>query len=293
LCPDPRCLLLIIEFPFEFSDSGLKTCPVMHISTTISARALNCLLGVAVLMPGMLMGQSLAELQAAAKKRDPAAQYQLGRRYLLGIGTAVDEKEGYKFLKQAAEQGSNLEAIHLVGVCLATEAGVKKNEREALKHFEKAALGGHAESQFKLGTCYETGLLSVKPDAATAMKWYLGAAKQGHPRAQYKYAKLVYEIPDASASAEWFRKAAEQGVIEAQIMTGHLYKIGQAPGGKDLVEAYKWYLIASRLGHPEAIKQVEELPKLWERDLNAQGIQKARQRAETFLEQHREIEKAP
>lgn len=249
--------------------------------------------GLAVLMPGMLMGQSLAELQAAAKKRDSTAQYQLGRRYLLGIGTAVDEKEGYKFLKQAAEQGSNLEAIHLVGVCLATEAGVKKNEREAARYFEKAALGGHAEAQFKLGTCYETGLLNVKPDAATAMKWYLGAAKQGHPRAQYKYAKLVYAIPDAVASAEWFRKAAEQGVIEAQVMTGHLYKLGQAPGGKDLVEAHKWYLIASRLGHPDALKQVEELPKLWPRDLNEQGLQKSRQRAEAYLEQHRELEKAP
>jgi TPR repeat protein len=242
-------------------------------------------------MSTIASAQSLAELQASAKKGDAAAQYQLGRRYLLGIGTTVDDKEAFKFLKQAADKGNNLEASHLVAICFATETGIKKSDREAMRYFEKAATGGHADAQFKLGTCYETGILGGKTDTTTAMKWYLAAAKQGHARAQYKYAKLVYAIPDAAASAEWYRKAAEQGVIEAQIMTGHLYKLGQGQG-KDLVEAMKWYLIAARLGHPDAKKLAEELPKLWPRDLNEESVLKAKQRAEAYLEQQGELAKA-
>ncbi len=254
---------------------------------------MGAVIGFALTMSTIASAQSLAELQASAKKGDVTAQYQLGRRYLLGIGTTVDDKEAFKILKVAADKGNNLDAAHLVAVCYATEAGVKKNEREAVRYFEKAATGGHADAQFKLGTCYETGVLGGKTDTTTAMKWYLAAAKQGHARAQYKYARLVYAIPDASASAEWFRKAAEQGVIEAQIQTGHLYKLGQAQGGKDLVEAMKWYLIAARLGHPEAKKLAEELPRLWPRDLNEQSVLKAKQRADAYLEQQAELAKVP
>lgn len=243
------------------------------------------LAGLALALVSLVNGQSLAELQAAAKKHDPAAQYQLGRRYLLGIGTTIDEKEGFKYLREAADRGNLVEAIHLVAVCYATEIGVRKSEKLAVKYFEKAATAGYGEAQFKLAACYENGLLAVKPDKTVAMKWYLAAAQQGHPRAQYKYAMLVYQIPDYAGSAEWFRKAADQGVIEAQMRIAEFYKLGRAAGGKDLVEAYKWYLIASRLGYPDAVKQVEEFPRLWR--LDEESARKAMERADAYFEQHR------
>ncbi len=247
---------------------------------------------LALTMAGIVQGQSLAELQAAAKKRDPAAQYQLGRRYLLGLGTPADEKEGFKLLKDAADKGiNNYEAMHMVAVCYATESGVKKSERDAFKYFEKAATGGLAEAQFKLGTAYESGLLNLKPDASTAAKWYLAAAKQGHSRAQYKYARLIYQTQDYPAAAEWFRKAAEQGLIEAQVWTGGLYSTGQGVS-KDMTEAYKWYLIAARMGHPDAMKKVDQA-KASPTYFGEKVITEGQRRAEAYLEQHREREKDP
>jgi TPR repeat protein len=246
---------------------------------------------------GIVQGQSLAELQAAAKnKRDPAAalaaQYQLGRRYLLGLGTPADEKEGLRLLKEAADKSNNLEAMHMVAVCYATESGVtKKSERDAFKYFEKAASGGLAEAQFKLGTAYENGLLNLKPDVNLAMKWHLAAAKQGHARAQYKYARLIYQTQDYPAAAEWFRKAAEQGLIEAQVWTGGLYSTGQGVS-KDMTEAYKWYLIAARMGHPDAVKKVDQA-KASPTYFGEKVITEGQRRAEAYLEQHREREKVP
>lgn len=269
----------------------------MRGMTSMPIRSVRCLAGVvtglAVMLPGIVQGQTLAELQAAAKKRDPAAQYQLGRRYLLGLGTPVDEKEGFNLLKQAADKAlNNYEAMHMVAVCYTTESGTKKNDKEAFKYLEKAAMGGLAEAQFKLGAAYENKLLGLKQDAGNAMKWYLAAAKQGHPRAQHNYARLAYEAQDYGTAAEWYRKAADQGHIEAQLWIGNLYNLGQGVS-KDLAEAYKWYLLAARMGHADALKKLESAKGssrlYFDEKTTAEGLR----RAEAYLELHREREKAP
>jgi len=247
---------------------------------------------LALTMAGIVQGQSLAELQAAAKKRDPAAQYQLGRRYLLGLGTTVDEKEGFRLIKDAAEKGNNLEAFHLVAVCYTTESGTKKNDKEAVKYLEKAAMGGLAEAQFKLGVAYENKMLGLKQDAGNAMKWHLAAAKQGHLRAQHNYARLAYEAQDYGTAAEWYRKAADQGHIEAQLWIGNLYNLGQGVS-KDLAEAYKWYLLAARMGHADALKKLESAKGSSRLYFDEKTTSEGLRRAEAYLELHREREKAP
>lgn len=260
--------------------------------TNRAASGLFWTLALLLLIAGNLVhAQTLEELQAAAKKRDPSAQYQLGRRYLLGIGVAADEKKGFKYLLDAADKGNVVEAIHLVGLCYATEVGVRKNEKLALKYYEKAATAGYAEAEFKLAVCYERGLLRLKPDETTAMKWYLAAAKQGLPMAQLKYAELVKKNADYASAAEWYRKAAEQGVIKAQIKIGDAYNIGQVPGGADLAEAYKWYYIAARLNGPEMSQKLESLDKLKKTThyYTEAVIVDGKRRAEEYMKSHPEL----
>ena len=48
---------------------------------------------------------ALSALIADAQREDPEAQYQLGLRYLHGIGVAQDDRQGGGLLAQAVAQG--------------------------------------------------------------------------------------------------------------------------------------------------------------------------------------------
>jgi Sel1 repeat-containing protein len=52
-------------------------------------------------------------------------------------------------------------------------------EVEVVKKYRKAAEQGHAEAQYRLGSCYREGF-GVQQDDAEATKWYRKAAEQGY-----------------------------------------------------------------------------------------------------------------
>jgi hypothetical protein len=103
-----------------------------------------------------------------------------------------------------------------------------------------------AETQFHLGTLYETGK-SVPQDYAQAVLWYRKAAEQNLAIAQYRlgvlYANGVGVPLDKAQSAAWFQKAAEQGYVYAQEMLGSDYLTGEGVQ-RDYAEAYFWFDIA-------------------------------------------------
>jgi TPR repeat protein len=103
-----------------------------------------------------------------------------------------------------------------------------------------------AETQFHLGTLYETGK-GVPQDYAQAVLWYRKAAEQNLAIAQYRlgvlYANGVGVPLDKAQSAEWFQKAAEQGYVYAQEMLGSDYLTGEGVQ-RDYSEAYFWFDIA-------------------------------------------------
>ena len=57
-----------------------------------------------------------------------------------------------------------------------------QNVVEAAKWWKLAADQGHAEAQWRLGMCSESGR-GVEFSYAEAIKWYRKAADQGHPKA--------------------------------------------------------------------------------------------------------------
>jgi len=235
---------------------------------------------------------SVAELQAKAKTRDYQATYELGLRYLHGLGVTADDKEAFRQFQTAADRGKIPAAMHMVGFCYSTETGVSKSDSSAFKYYKMAADAGLAEAQFKAGISLEQGLLGQRANPAEAARYFQMAAKQSHALSQYRLARMLYEgrgvTQDYEAAADWYKRAAEDGVVEAQIEYALMSRLGQGVPARDFVESYKWYLIAARMGHPSAVKQVEEMPKTYATYLGARQLAEARKLADQFMTRYAE-----
>jgi len=163
-------------------------------------------------------------LKAAAQAGDPAAQYELGTRYLDGRGEMRDYKA-------------------------------------AAALFEKAANKGLAPAQYRMGAFYEKGL-GVTRDLAQAKAFYERAAKGGNPRAMHNLAVLTAEAVGAPAdyagAANWFRKAAEFGIRDSQYNLAVLYARGLGVP-QNLVQSYTWFALAAAQGDDDAGRKRDEV----------------------------------
>jgi TPR repeat protein len=87
-----------------------------------------------------------------------------------------------------------------------------------MRAWRKAAEGGHAYAQYKLGFCKCFGK-GVAKDVEAAAEWYVKAAAQGFANAQVNLGVLYKNgtgvAQDFKAAAAWFAKAAAQGVTGA------------------------------------------------------------------------------
>jgi len=121
-------------------------------------------------------------------------------------------------LLEQANQG-HATAQNILGMRYADGRGVVKNEREAVKWFQKAADQGHAHAQANLGVMHTHGR-GVTKDDRKAAEWYRKAANQGHVSAQYNlgwsYAGGHGVIKNEREAVKWFQKAANQGHAHAQ-----------------------------------------------------------------------------
>ena len=121
--------------------------------------------------------------------------------------------------------------------------GVKEDNAEAVKWFQKAAEHGDANSQFFLGSMYA--------DHEEAVKWLQKAIEQGHAYAQYILG-LLYSIglgveKDYAEAVKCFTKVAEQGNVSAQFLLGNMYSVGDGVN-QDYKTAYMWYFLAGLNG---------------------------------------------
>ncbi len=152
--------------------------------------------------PTLRAGDDFADWLAKGEKGDPAAQSEVGRRYLNGTGVAKDNALALVWFKKAAAQGQVKAEVQL-GSIYAHGFGVKQDWAEAIRWFRSAALKGDTTAQHNLGLDYQHGH-GVPRDAAEAARWYRKAADQGHARAQYNLGEL-YEsgngVPQSTLQA--------------------------------------------------------------------------------------------
>lgn len=95
---------------------------------------------------------------------------------LFGVLPVLHALEYSEELKAKGEAGDP-DAQNSLGVCYRLGAGVRKDEKEAVKWYRKAADRGHPKAQFSLGACYAEGTGVFKNDAEAA-KWYRKAAER-------------------------------------------------------------------------------------------------------------------
>jgi TPR repeat protein len=153
-----------------------------------------------------------------------------------------------------AADGGHARAQFRLGVCFSFGKGVEKDAVAAAEWYAKAAAQGLAAAQFNLGFLNANGS-GVAQDLKAAAAWYAKAAAQGDADAQRNlgvlYQKGTGVAQDVKAAAAWFAKAAAQGDADAQFNLGILYKKGTGVA-QDLKTAAAWYAKAAAQGNADA-----------------------------------------
>ena len=136
----------------------------------------------------------------------PEARHFLGFAYYSGTGVELDEAEGVRWLRLAAEQGmagsqAAVAYAYLDGI------GVEPDATESARWFRKAAEQGDSASQSWLASFYETGH-GVPKDPVLAAAWAAIAAVWGDADA-YLYREELFR----KLTAEQYEAAIETARI--------------------------------------------------------------------------------
>ncbi|KAI9003705.1 hypothetical protein BC832DRAFT_532239 [Gaertneriomyces semiglobifer] len=219
--------------------------------------------------------RALTYYRKAAALGDTAAMYKLGMILMNGfLGQAKNPREGVTWLKRAAQQAdeSTPHALHELAILYEGTQGdpstqvVIPDPTHAHELYLRAAQLGYAPSQYKLGLCYEYGLLNLPVDPRRSIAWYTRAAEQQEPEAELALsgwyltgAEGVLQQSDREAYL-WARKAADKGLAKAEFAVGYYYEkgIGTDGGMSDYEEARRWYLRAAAQGNKRAIQWIKD-----------------------------------
>ncbi len=121
--------------------------------------------------------------------------------------------------------------------------GVRRDFKEALYWFKKAAHLGHRDAQVQTALIYGRGGYRVPRDLKASFDWWRQAALGGDQESQYKVAILYYNGEgvkrDYKGAFYWFEKAAQKGHSAAQYHLAEMYKQGLGVE-KDVKKAEYW-----------------------------------------------------
>ncbi|WP_322012986.1 SEL1-like repeat protein [Paraburkholderia sp. J12] len=177
-------------------------------------------------------------LEAAAKRRVPAAYGALGYTYARGVAGKQDAGVALNWFSQGAQLGDPASQAWLCGAYAYGSSGVQRRSDYAARWCQAASRGGNVLAM-KILADSGNGIASD----TSRVYWQWKVANQGDP----KYQSMLgdsYDLgdgvaPDLSAATYWFRRAAEQGNAYAQAsLAWHLFT---GLGGRvDDYEALTW-----------------------------------------------------
>ncbi|KAG0277812.1 hypothetical protein BGZ95_005306 [Linnemannia exigua] len=201
-------------------------------------------------------------LKAAARGNERALL-----RLLVGhVGLEVD----YAILKDAllAQNVNNPYLIHqLAQFHELREYGLVPDEEAAFELYVASAQADYAPAQYKLGACYEFGMMGCVVDPVQAVHWYGQGAENGHVEALLALAGF-YLDGSAGAAAEqsdevafrFVKAAAQRGVPKAEYITGFFLEYGLGVE-KNPREAKQWYHLACAKGVDSAERRLRDLER--------------------------------
>ncbi|MGB0681802.1 MAG: tetratricopeptide repeat protein [Magnetovibrionaceae bacterium] len=137
------------------------------------------------LTPGIIKDMRAFEAaEELAAQGDREGYYRLGLHYLEGRGTSRDERAALKSFTIAA-RASHADAQYRLAKMYEKGIGVRQNYFKAAEWYEIAAsIHGHPGAMFALGDLYIAGR-GVPNDNGVAADWFEKAAIQGHAPSQF------------------------------------------------------------------------------------------------------------
>jgi tRNA A-37 threonylcarbamoyl transferase component Bud32 len=190
--------------------------------------------------------------QKAADQGHPLAQGFLGLLHARGQGVTQDRAKAEQLCRGAIDsitkEATNglVVAQQLLGQLYLEGLGVGKDDKEALRWFERAAAQGLAAAQYHLGLMYESGLAG-ETNPREARRQYELAADQGFAEAELalglKYLSGLGGTQNDREALKWVGKAARKDLLEAQFHLGWIYHHRKSV--RNDVESVRWYRLAA------------------------------------------------
>lgn len=144
-------------------------------------------------------GPSHNQIAGRAAQGDADAELLMGQRYADGSGVVKNDKEAVRWFEKAARHG-NAEAQYRYGLALLEGRGVVQDYRAAFSWIERPAKLGHSNAQYTLGELYRYGTGTVM-NKAQAYLWFNLAAAQGVEKAAKARDSLVWQLKPEQITA--------------------------------------------------------------------------------------------
>jgi len=209
---------------------------------------------------GLLPEEGVDGLRGRAETGDPAAMTEVGRRYEIGDGVALDPDMAIDWYRRAADAGDP-PAQYMLGQMYLNGGIQPSDANRAAELFMRAAARGNAPAQAALARLYERGE-GVPQDYRRAAQFYALAATLDKSTAAEKLAPdLISGRTDAVGAPEslrWYRRASRLGVADAQYALARAYETGDGVA-LDATKAEAWYREAAGHGHDGAAAALARL----------------------------------
>ncbi|KAI9486573.1 MAG: hypothetical protein EXX96DRAFT_47023 [Benjaminiella poitrasii] len=175
---------------------------------------------------------ALLHYKAAVENANHAAQYILGLVYYFGrLGRQKNHKEAIRLIKQSAmsgfphaqrvlgqlyQQGNVISPQEMSGTAstaIDSRQRTKKNERETIRWYKRAAAGKDVPAMGLLGKCYENGF-GVDIDLEKALAFYAKASEIDSPyvyNVQIDQALLLQKMAQHTEAFRIYRNILERG----------------------------------------------------------------------------------
>lgn len=150
------------------------------------------------------------DLIERARREDPAAQYELYRRYARGLDAPDASLGAQDLLVRSAEHG-NADAQYELASALREGIGVVQDFARALKWMQAAAKNGNWQAHYSLGLMYRDGV-GTPPDPVKAYVHLNVAAARGFPEAAALRNAVMVQLAPAQLLAA---QAESRAIAEA------------------------------------------------------------------------------
>ena len=173
------------------------------------------------------------------------------------------EHDAYEYIEEAAELG-HAESMVVLGEYLNGTFGNEKQDLEqAFRWFLRAEKAGFQQAIEYVAYCYHVGA-GVKKDEKTALKYYQKGAALNDGGCVVEYASFLQEgkfiKQDCEKAFELFQSAAKGDSRAAERRVGDCYEKGLGTR-VDYLKATEWYLLSGDKGNQYAKKAYDELLK--------------------------------